>query len=330
MTNRNAGRWSLAVILLMLLLSGCGGDNNGSAPPPSWGGIVTTPIATSGCGKTAPVAQGKSADFTITSDGLQRTYRLHIPVRYDPYKKIPLVLSMHGYTGHAANQEKDFGQSSQADTEQFLVVYPQATNRTDNGEPEWATEGKYTPTVNDVLFFSNLLTTLQQQLCVDAQRIYAIGFSNGGGMANLLACKLAGRVAAVALVAAAIYELPGGCHPVRPVPYLTFHGTGDSTVSYTGGSYLEFVPVMQTMQEWATRNGCTSGPSTFFQQADVTGLKWSSCRGGVVVEHYRIDGGGHQWPSVKLSPETTDLGPTTTTISATELSWQFFKDYHLP
>jgi polyhydroxybutyrate depolymerase len=240
----------------------------------------------------------------------------------------PLVLSIHPYTGHAANQERDFGQSSQADREHFLVVYPQATERTDNGEPEWATEGKYSPTVNDVLFFSDLLTTLQQRLCVDARRIYAIGLSNGGGMANLLGCKLAGRIAAVVPVAAAIYELPGGCHPVRPVSYLEFHGTGDPIVRYTGGSSLNFVPVMQIMQEWATRNGCTSDPATFFQQADVTGLKWGGCRGGVTVEHYRVAGGGHQWPGVKLSP--SDLGPSTTTISATELSWQFFKGYHLP
>ena len=333
MTNRHAGRCYSAAILLMLLLSGCAGSNSsnkGSAPPPSQGRIVTTLIATTGCGKAAPVAQGKSADFTIASDGLQRTYRLHVPVAYDPHKLTPLVLSMHGYTGHAAEQEHDFGQSSQADQEHFLVVYPQAMNRTDNGEPEWATEGQYSPTVNDVLFFSDLLTILQQHLCVDAQRIYAIGYSNGGGMANLLACKLAGRIAAVVPVDAAIYELPGGCHPVRPVPYLEFHGTGDSSVSYTGGSFLNFVPVMQTMQKWATRDGCTSGPTTFFQQADVIGLKWSDCRGGVMVEHYRVAGGGHQWPGVKLSPPNIDLGRATTTISATRLSWQFFKNYHLP
>lgn len=329
MMNRRAGRYYSVAILLILLLSGCAGSNNGSAPPPLLGSIVTTPIATTGCGKAAPVTQGKSADFTITSDGLQRTYRLHVPVAYDPHIMIPLILSIHPYTGHAANQEQDFDQSFQADREHFLVVYPQATSRTDNGEPEWAIEGKYSPTVNDVLFFSDLLTTLQQHLCVDAQRIYAIGYSNGGGMANLLACKLAGRIAAVAPVAAAIYEIPGGCHPARPVPYLEFHGTGDPIVSYTGGSYLNFVPVMQTMQEWAMHDGCTSGPTTFFQQADVTGLKWSNCQGGVTVEHYRVAGGGHQWPGVTLSP-VTDLGPSTTTISATELSWQFFKSYRLP
>src|ERR1051326_3084675 len=194
MTNRHAVRCYCAAILLTLLLGGCGGSNKGSAPPPSRGSIVLTPIATTGCGKAAPVAQGTSADFSITSDGVQRTYRLHVPRAYDPHKMTPLVLSMHGYTDHAATQEQHFSQSSQADREHFLVVYPQATNRTDNGEPEWATEGQYSPTVNDVLFISDLLTTLQQQLCVDAQRIYAIGFSNGGGMANLLACKLAGRI----------------------------------------------------------------------------------------------------------------------------------------
>ena len=227
--------------------------------------------------------------------------------------------------GTARDQERRSNYSALADQEHFLVAYPQGVVGPD-GKTGWASDGKNDPTVNDVLFVSDLLGALQQHLCVDAQRIYATGFSNGGGMTNLLACQLAGRIAAFALISAAIYPLPGGCNPTRPVPYLEFHGTSDPIVHYDGGALLHLAPVMQTMQDWATRDGCTSGPTTFFQQADVTGLQWSACRDGVLVQHYRITGGGHTWPGTSL-PSLT--GVTTHTISATILGWQFFQRFQL-
>jgi polyhydroxybutyrate depolymerase len=329
----------MAAIFLIMLLSGCGHRASMSTTTPeptisssttpastTHGDIVNTPIATTGCGKVSPIAAGSTADATIASNGLQRTYRLHIPVGYDPYRMTPLVLDIHGHDGTAALQENYSNYSALADQQHFLVVYPQGVVGPD-GRTGWATYGKRDPTVNDVLFFSDLLTALQQQLCVDPHRIYATGISNGGGMTNLLACQMAGRIAAFVAVSAAIYPIPGGCHPGRPAPYMEFHGTSDPIVHYNGETALNFSPVMQTMQDWATRDGCASGPTTFFQQADVTGFKWTNCQGEVMVQHYRITGGGHSWPgATRPSP----FGATTHTVSATTLGWQFFQRYQLP
>ena len=48
---------------------------------------------------------------------------------------------------------------------------------------------------NDVGFVAQLLDTLSSQLCLDANRIYVTGMSNGAGMATTLGCNLAGRLA---------------------------------------------------------------------------------------------------------------------------------------
>jgi polyhydroxybutyrate depolymerase len=339
MTIHNTGRGFIGALLFLMLVSGCGQRSSLSAstpkPPILSGtttaqtppaGIINTPLTTTGCGKASPIAQGSTIDATITSDGLQRTYRLHVPIGYDPRQMIPLVLVLHGHGGTAADQERRSSYSALADQHHFLVVYPQGVVGPD-GKTGWASYGKRDPSVNDVLFFSDLLTALQHQLCVDPHRIYATGFSNGGGMTNVLACQMAGRIAAFAPVAAAIYPIPGGCHPARPIPYLEFHGTSDPVVSYNGRKALDFLPVMQTMQSWATLDGCTSGPTTFFQQANVTGLQWTDCQNSVMVQHYRINGGGHSWPGTTLpSPN----GATTQTISATALGWQFFQHAQLP
>ncbi len=327
-------KWFIVVSLLIIFLSGCGQpastpENNVSSATTIdlalHDRIVNTPIATTGCGKASSVAPGSTAEATIVSNRLQRTYLLHVPTGYDPHRLTPLVLNMHGHGETALKQEHYSHYSALADRDRFLVVYPQGVVGPD-GKVGWATYGKKWPGVNDVLFFSDLLTRLQQQLCVDPQRIYATGISNGGGMTNLLACRMAGRIAAFAPVAPAVYPIPGGCHPTRPVPYLEFHGTSDPIVRYAGSAQLRLAPVMQTMQAWAALDGCSSGPTVFFQRSDVTGLQWASCLGNVLVQHYRIQNGGHTWPGAEIP---TFLGTTTHTISATALSWQFFQHYRL-
>ncbi len=327
-------RWLFAATFLLLFCSACGNNAQATTPTASTATsavattnsqIVATPVTTTGCGKTAPATPSTTLDATLTSDGAQRTYKLHVPTGYDTQHAAPLVLDIPGMNETAQEQEIYSRYDALADQQHFLLVYPQGTIDS-GGKLGWSTYGRFDPKVNDVLFFSDLLNALQKQLCIDATRIYATGISNGGGMTNLLACQMAGRIAAVAEVSAAIYTIPGGCHPTRPVPYLEFHGTSDPLVHYNGGKVVGFAPIMQTMQSWATLNGCTSGPTTFFQQADVTGFQWSGCKNGAIVQHYRISGGGHTWPGARAVPH---LGPTTQTISATTLGWQFFQHYHL-
>jgi len=74
-------------------------------------------------------------------------------------------------------------------------------------------------------------------------------------------------------------------------------------------------------------DGCTSGPTNFFQQNDVTGEQWAGCQSDSAVIHYRIQGGGHTWPGAVDVPV---LGATTHTINATMLMWQFFHAHSLP
>src|SRR5262249_35618332 len=67
---------------------------------------ITTPVATTGCGKPAPIATGKSANEVLYSGGLARSYRLHIPLWYLSSRSTPLILSFHGHGSNAGNQER--------------------------------------------------------------------------------------------------------------------------------------------------------------------------------------------------------------------------------
>lgn len=300
-----------------------------SAGVPS-GATVDRPIKTTGCGSVPPLATGTSADLTIPADpalangATTRAYRLHLPAGYQPDKPLPLLLVFHGEGGTAAGEEQSSGFSQLADQEGFLAVYPQGL-KLSGGQSGWASTGPSTGNggVDDTRFVSDLLTALQHHYCVDAERVYAAGFAAGGGMVNDLACTLAGRIAAFALVAGDYYSLPGGCGPGRPVSILEIHGTADPTAPYKGLPAIIQRPqalpsIADWLRTWAAWDGCAPQPDTFIHQSGLTAERWTDCQNGSAVVHYRLDGAGHAWPKT--------LGKQSTA----EVIWRFLAAHPLP
>jgi polyhydroxybutyrate depolymerase len=287
--------------------------------------LIAFSAKSAGCGKPSPVVPGTSVDQSVLSGGITRSYLLHIPRGYDDTTAQALVLNFHGHGSSALNQEHLTGFSVIADTYDVIVAYPQGVAGPDH-HTGWDTGLLRDPATNDVLFVSNLLRHLQSKWCIDLRRIYAVGFSNGGGMTNLLACRLAGRIAAFASVSGAYPPVPGGCHPVRPVPFIELHGTGDRVVPYRGSLAKGYPPVTRWLQQWAQRDGCASGPVVFFDQDGVVGERWMGCRGNVSIVHYTIDGMGHIWPRHVIIRFRDQV----TTLDASTLIWAFIRSYTLP
>lgn len=118
---------------------------------------------------------------SLISNGIKRKYILYIPVSYDPSSPTPLVISLHGFGDWPAHQIHMSGWNKLADEEGFFVVYPMGS-----GVPlRWKLYDYQDATGNptpDILFISDLIDQLSQAYNIDAQRIYANGLSNGGGM----------------------------------------------------------------------------------------------------------------------------------------------------
>jgi polyhydroxybutyrate depolymerase len=212
------------------------------------------------------------------------------------------LLVFHGHGGTAADMETTTNFSSLADQQNFIAVYPQGI-KDDDGLPMWASVGPAADYgIDDLTFVNNLLNQIQKQLCVNPTRIYATGFSNGGGMSHYLACRLAGRIAAVAPIAGNYFALPdGGCQPSRAVALLAIHGTADNVIPYNGrpdkdypGWPLPAIP--DYVASWASRNGCSKGPQIFLDTNEIKGEEWSGCRDNATVAHYQFKGGGHSYP----------------------------------
>lgn len=192
------------------------GSSDGSVDD-AGSGDASTPdaapdAAIDGCGRTT-YPLGVSTEASIVHDGVERTFRVHVPPSYDATAATPVVLMFHGGFGSGRQLETSSGMSTIADREGFIAVYPDGTGgvRTWNGgaccNPA-ARDG-----VDDVGFVDALLDHLESELCVDPARVFSSGMSNGAILSHRLACELSERIAAIAPVAGTIGV---ECAPTRP------------------------------------------------------------------------------------------------------------------
>ena len=177
---------------------------------------------------------------------------------------------------------------------------------------------------------------LRTQYGIEAGHVFATGMSNGGFMANRLACDGADVFAAVAPVSGTLGSNVA-CNPSRPVAVLEVHGTADPIVPFDGGRMRgrggesEIVSAPAMVQRWraadgmlgrarsgrrapATEPSCTGSPRLPARPAPP----WCSTRLTVAD----IPG----QTALKYLPKAV-IGPTTRAFSASEAIGQFFVAY---
>ncbi|MBI5287441.1 MAG: hypothetical protein HY873_00545 [Chloroflexi bacterium] len=321
---------------LWIITGACRGDGGGNRTPAA--GPVSedmtpalestlveraAPTAAGGpCEPARPFAAGDT-DGSITSGGLDRTYILHVPPSYDGTRAVPLLLNFHGFGSNARQQAVYSGFPATADAEGFITV---AANGT--GTPQhWTYPGL--GDVDEAAFVADLLDQLGAELCIDATRVYLAGMSNGAAISTSIACALPDRIAAIAEVGAT--ASPRTCAPGVSIPIITFRGTEDACVPYEGGTSacgqrLPVVAAEESARQWAAQDGCNPAPATKRVADDVLVTAYSECAGFAAVLLYTVQGAGHTWPG---SIDVARLGPTTHTISATDLIWEFFQGHAL-
>lgn len=248
------------------------------------------------------LAQGEDVYGGFTYDNMIRGYLLHIPPSYDGMTPMPLVINLHYYGGNGYYQSLASGMSPKADTEGFLVVYPNALGYPSSWKP------------SDVDFISVLIDTLGRTYNLDTSRIYATGYSNGGFMAHYLGCKLSQRIAAVAPVSGGFLTTNWeGLKPPRPVPSIHFHARDDEAVPYEGDAFTPGVE--DVIASWAQANGCDCGPDSLKNSEGALRQRWSSTLENTEVILWTTDDGGHTWPGASGGSQA---------VSANDEMWKFF------
>jgi len=268
-------------------------------------------------------------------DGLSRDYIMYVPDSYDENQNIPIVFNLHGGSSTAEEQMNSISDMrSISENESFILVYPQATNDP-NGIPIWNLGGVNSKAtdVDDVGYISHIIEKISNFYSVDQDRIYVAGFSNGAYLSFELACKLSDKIAAFASVAGHMFvDTYNECSPSHPTPFLSINGTEDN---YQGiGSY--YISVDESNNYWTEFNSTDTLPVirdiADINTSDGSTVKYYSWRNGtngVEVDHYKVIGGGHSWPSSAGADKANNKGGFNGDIDSNVLIWNFFSKFDI-
>jgi polyhydroxybutyrate depolymerase len=224
----------------------------------------------------------------------------------------PIVMVLHGALGSGPDIRKASEFDKWASAEGVVAVYPSGEKRVWNdgrfdGDPSKAEiTARY-----DVERLLSLAQELDRKGLGDAQRLYVIGHSNGGGMAMQIACARPDAVRGIAVVATKIPEAAPCAHPMTPVPAVFFYGTSDAINPPEGRHDMNnrrdrtlgpSMSAADSLAVWSKRNGCTgTRPDIRIDPADdgVTVLRrdYSGCE--APLRYFETQGGGHLWPGVR-------------------------------
>lgn len=299
--------------------SGSGGTSSGGTTGGSGG-------AGGGTSVSCPSSVLKAGDTTVKlqSGGLSREYILHVPTAYKGTAAVPFIVDFHPIMGTDTGEAGSSPFKVVTDPEGVITAYPQGQPSPLNNGAAWDVGPCCVANVDDVAFAKAIVADVKSKACIDTKRIYAVGFSMGGGMSHYIACKAADVFAAVAPAAFDLLKgaAPSGnaddCKPARPIPVLSFRGTGDSTALYAGGlssvvpgMSITFLGAKACWEKWGSINNCTGTPA--YPTASGSAFQCSyykKCDANVQVG-VCVNNGGHAY------------GDGT-------IGWNFLKQFTLP
>jgi poly(3-hydroxybutyrate) depolymerase len=240
-----------------------------------------------GCGKTPGIPSSQynnGQPISITAANKQRRYILSVPTNYDNTHPYRLVVSFHQLDGNDVQNYnwQYYGLLPLAGDTTIFV----APNGQKNGAPcsgmgdgdggcGWPNSGD-----SDIALADAVVAQIEENFCVDTNRIFATGWSYGGSMSYQTACARPlgednGYIRGVAVYSGSSFISQGPCPPKKQVAYYASHGKNDGVLQYSGG--------VSMAQDFAKVNGCTWSTPTQATGGHVC-TDISGCMEGYPVE----------------------------------------------
>ena len=241
------------------------------------------------------------ADRTPIQLGGDRPATLLLPG--DISAPISLVMLLHGYTMSAESIDRFSGISGRIETDGFALIVPDGTenavgDRFWNATPQCCDFALQQ--IDDVSYLSVLVAEARNHAEFD--RLYLIGYSNGGYMSYRLACEgLTGLTAIVSLAGSSFVDAEQ-CLYGSPISVLQIHGDADMLVPYASGDARP-PGAVELVTRWAERAGCDTAAVVELDPIDLDGLVGGAettvqriregCVDGITVELWTMQGVGH-------------------------------------
>ena len=251
---------------------------------------------------------------TTEVQGEEREYLVYLPRGFSNAESLPVVFCFHGGDDYAESMMRftaDF--RPLADQHKFIAVYPQGLVFGGKGgsATNWNYKGPYDNGIDEIAFVESMIESVTSDYSCDHRRIFACGFSQGGNLMWDYASLLGDRFAAVASVAASMWQWTyDDFTPLEKIGVLTIHGTNDFYNPYTGNQYS--ISMDRLNRYWVEINGSEETASSSQYARGVTQYVWQGTEDCHSVEHFRVQGGLHDWPSF-----------------SERVIWEFFSKYDI-
>jgi polyhydroxybutyrate depolymerase len=218
---------------------------------------------------------------TIEVGGLNRLFVVRTSSGVDGRTPAPVVLVFHPYGTNAQYME------SRVSTRLWpgsIMVYPEGASRPGSGyAPSWqGRQGELGD--RDLQFFDAMIAWLKEHQCIDSKGVFVFGYSNGAGLAALLACERTDQIAGAAIASGRL-----GCTPTAARPIAITHGLRDASISYEEG--------VRTALAWTKVNGCKAPP-----KSGAPGCFDASGCGASAPVLMCTSAGGHEYSSAFTKP----------------------------
>ena len=265
----------VVALVALIALSACGvgaSSDGGSSSTDSTTTVVAATTTTAATTSAIAVPTGYSS--FVTDDGRTRTYK--VVDLSNGEDDVPMVLVVHGFGGSAEAMSAYTGiEAALAEAGvDAVVVYPNGSGADEGSPQSWNAGGccpfaMYGP-VDDVSFFTRLISTVEADYSTDPDQVWFVGHSNGGMMGYRLACEIADKVSAIGVAAGAL--MVDACAPSRPINVLHLHGELDAVVPLNGGDAIGIVfpPTRASVDRYADAAGCDPASAAATNSIDRT------------------------------------------------------------
>lgn len=269
----------------------------------------------------------------IIAEKADRCYYLVVP--NEPPSK--LIVALHPAFHNVADTESLVPFARRAVEAGYGVMLPEGIDKQWNDGRHAEESRAFSEGHDDVAFLNAAIKDVQSRLQITAADTLIAGMSNGGMMAQRMACESNAASAIVTVVA----NLPVGREKsctASPKAMLMLFGTADDVVPYAGGSlgkkptaWGEVESTERTIAFFAGRAGAVRPPSITRIDAkdDKTVAEhrvYSDAR--VRTEAYVIENMGHTWPNEpsQLRAWITTRGRVTREVDAVDEILRFAGD----
>lgn len=249
--------------------------------------------------------------FATQVGGDTRTYSVYLPPTVARGSAAAgAVLLFHGSNGSGG--ELSFGTDIDSEFEEanFIAVYPDAPLG------NWAEDCRCNNAdrlqVNDTAFVRIMLEEIKEAYTFPEEKVFAVGFSQGGLFAQRLACQMSDSFAGYGIVAANMsVPLSQRCSPGNNISQIIIQGKQDRTLPYVGSNNgaLSLVPTQNVIRFWAQQNGCDLDNSQLDADEEREILQYCTEQTGSSLSLISSVNGGHSWflPGVNTNQELVNF-----------------------